>query len=591
MNYTYDEDEILSEIDDSEIEWEEELVDVYTEGGEDFAFDDLVEDFNVFSNYMFKRMGFDSPTYVQSKMIDFLFKPTGDGRDKMIQGMRGIGKSMLSQLYVLWRLLRNNDEHILVRSGSAKRARNYTTFLLNLIKTTPILQHLSPRSSQRKSSELFDVNGAKPSDSPSVLSAGIGANVTGLRATIEILDDVEVASNSGTPDTRETLKEQINENYNLLVESDDISGEVIVLGTFQSSESVYVPMIQSGAYSVFIVPAQYPELNDWYKDKLAPFVVDKIKENPDIIGTAIDTRFTMQVLEQRRLRIGKSSYELHYMLNPMLQDDLKYPLKLKDLIIYDIDPLDNPIRFIYSSEEKLRGLKHRGFPNDYFVTPAWTSEERAEFDLTILAIDPSGRGSDETGYVVISFMGGKQFYRDFGGLKGGYDDETFTTLVGLAKKYGINAAVVESNFGDGAYTKMLEAKFEANDILCDIEEVRAVGQKEKRIIDTLEPLMNQHRIIVDRAAMERDFDKKGKYSLSYQLTHICDEKNALQHDDIIDVCELGSKFLIDYMARNESFALQRHSDDRAKEIERLVNEGFFPHQRSNNTRSSFINKF
>jgi len=47
VNYTYDEDEILSEIDDSEIEWEEELVDVYTEGGEDFAFDDLVEDFNV----------------------------------------------------------------------------------------------------------------------------------------------------------------------------------------------------------------------------------------------------------------------------------------------------------------------------------------------------------------------------------------------------------------------------------------------------------------------------------------------------------------------------------------------------------------
>jgi len=590
VKYGYDEEETLLEIDDSEIEWEEELVDVYVENGEEFAFDDLVNDFNVFANYMFKRMGFDKPTFVQSKMIDFLYTPANKDKDKMIQGMRGIGKSMLSQLYVLWRLLRNNDEHILVRSGSAKRARNYTTFLLNLIKTTPILQHLSPRGNQRKSSELFDVNGAKPSDSPSVLSAGIGANVTGLRATIEILDDVEVASNSGTPDTRETLKEQINENYNLLVESDEISGEVIVLGTFQSSESVYVPMIQSGAYDVFIVPSQYPELNAWYKDKLAQFVIDAIEENPDIIGQAIDTRFTMKVLEQRKLRIGKSSYELHYMLNPMLQDDLKYPLKLKDLIVYDIDPIDNPIRFIYSSEEKLRGLKHRGFPNDYYVSPAWTSEERAEFDFTVLAIDPSGRGSDETGYVVISYMGGKQFYRDFGGLKGGYDDETFSTLVALAMKYGINAAVVESNFGDGAYTKMLEAKFDASDIRCDIEEVRAVGQKEKRIIDTLEPLMNQHRIIVDRSALERDFDKKGKYSLSYQLTHVCDEKDALQHDDIVDVCELGSKFLIDYMARNETFALKRHSDDRAKEIERLVNEGFFPANRRN-SRESFISKF
>lgn len=590
MKYEYNEDDVILEIDDSEIEWVEELVDVYIEDNTEFLFDDLVSDFNVFANYMFKRMGFDSPTFVQSKMINFLYEPTTDSRDKMIQGMRGIGKSMLSQLYVLWRLLRNNDEHILVRSGSAKRARNYTTFLLNLIKTTPILQHLSPRGNQRKSSELFDVNGAKPSDSPSVLSAGIGANVTGLRASIEILDDVEVASNSGTPDTRETLKEQINENYNLLVQSNDITGEVIVLGTFQSSESVYVPMIQSGSFDVFIVPAQYPELNDWYKDKLAPFVIEAIEDNPDIIGKAIDTRFTMEVLEQRKLRIGKSGYELHYMLNPMLQDDLKYPLKLKDLIMYDIDPIDNPIRFVYSSEEKSKGLRHKGFASDYFVNPAWTSEERAEFDFTILAIDPSGRGSDETGYVVISFMGGKQFIRDFGGIKGGYDDEVFDTFLGIAMKYGVNVTVVESNFGDGAYTKMLESKFNASDYNCDIEEVRAVGQKEKRIIDTLEPLMNQHRIIVDKNAMERDYEKKNKYSLTYQLTHISEEKDCLQHDDIIDVWQLGCQFLIDYMARNEDFAIRRHSDDRAKEIEKLVNEGFFPNQNKSG-RTSFIGKF
>ena len=590
MREDYKDGELL-EIDDSEIQWVEELVDVYIESGEEFYFDDLVSDFNVFSNYMFKRMGFDRPTFVQGKMIDFLFKPADKNKDKMIQGMRGIGKSMLSQLYVLWRLLRNNDEHILVRSGSAKRARNYTTYLLNLIKTTPILQHLSPRGNQRKSSELFDVNGAKPSDSPSVLSAGIGANVTGLRASIEILDDVEVASNSGTPDTRETLKEQINENYNLLVQSHDVTGEVIVLGTFQSSESVYVPMIQSGSFEVFIVPAQYPELNNWYKDKLAQFVIDAIEENPDLIGRAIDTRFTMEVLEQRKLRIGRSGYELHYMLNPMLQDDLKYPLKLKDLMIYDIDPIDNPIRFIYSSEEKSKGLKHKGFPTDYMVNPAWTSEERAEFDFTILAVDPSGRGSDETGYVVISFMGGKQFIRDFGGLKGGYEDEVFATLVGIAMKYGVNVAVVESNFGDGAYTKMLESKLDESDCRCDIEEVRAFGQKEKRIIDTLEPLMNQHRIIVDRSAIERDFEKKGKYSLTYQLTHLSEEKDSLQHDDIIDVWQLGSQFLIDYMARNDGFALKRHSDDKAIEIERLVNEGFFPNQNNNKSRQSFISKF
>ena len=53
---------------------------------------------------MFARAGFDKPTTIQKMIIDFISKPSK--LDKMIQGPRGCGKSYISQLYVLWNILR-----------------------------------------------------------------------------------------------------------------------------------------------------------------------------------------------------------------------------------------------------------------------------------------------------------------------------------------------------------------------------------------------------------------------------------------------------------------------------------------------------
>lgn len=582
-NLEYIEDEeILLEIPDDEVQWSEEA-DIYEAKGIWFRLEDMVSDFEVFAVYMFKRMGFEEPTRMQREIIKFI--GSSNSKDKMVQAMRGVGKSMITQIYVLWRLLRNPDEHILVRSASSKRSRNFTTFLLNLIKTTPPLQHLTPTSSQRKSTELFDVNGASPSDSPSVISSGISANVTGFRSTLIIADDIEVQGNSATSDLREKLLEQFNESINLLVESEYITGEVIVLGTPQSSESIYINLIQTGAFSVFMCPAEYPIINEWYQDKLAPFIVEDLKNNPDLVGMAIDTRFNMDVLNKRKLRIGKSAYALQYLMNPIFSDELKYPLKLKDLICMDIDPTDNPIRIIYSSEEKIKGIKHKGYSSDYLVAPAWCSEERGMFQFTIMAIDPSGKGSDETGWVVVSLLAGKVFIRDFGGLTGGYDDDNLDTLVAIAKKYNVNKIVVESNFGDGAYLKMLERKL-LDVHNCETEDVRVYTQKESRIISTLEPLMNQHRIIVDRRAIEKDTDKNPQYSFTYQLTHLSKDKGCLAHDDIIDAISLGVSQMVEYMATGERKAVKTVAEDKAKKIAEVMKKGLFPHLATNYNLSS-----
>ena len=63
---------------------------------------------------------------------------------------------------------------------------------------------------------------------------------------------------------------------------------------------------------------------------------------------------------------------------------------------------------------------------------------------------------------------------------------------------------------------------------CTVEEAAwAKGRKEERIIDTLEPVMATHRLVVDES-VARD------QTLIYQLTHITRERASLKHDDRVD---------------------------------------------------------
>ena len=84
----------------------------------------------------------------------------------------------------------------------------------------------------------------------------------------------------------------------------------------------------------------------------------------------------------------------------------------------------------------------------------------------------------------------------------------------------------------------------------DIEEVRANVRKEDRIIDSLEPVMNQHRLVVDRSVIEWDYasnpteapEKRLLYMLFYQMSRMCREKFAIEHDDRLDALAQGVQY-------------------------------------------------
>ena len=99
---------------------------------------------------------------------------------------------------------------------------------------------------------------------------------------------------------------------------------------------------------------------------------------------------------------------------------------------------------------------------------------------------------------------------------------------------------------------------------------RSNVRKEDRIIDALEPVMNQHRLIVDRGVVEWDYssnkdappEERLLYMLFYQMSRMCREKGAVKHDDRLDSLAQGVKYFTDAMSISAYEAVkQRRQED------------------------------
>ena len=80
----------------------------------------------------------------------------------------------------------------------------------------------------------------------------------------------------------------------------------------------------------------------------------------------------MNDLEERKLSYGRSGYSLQFMLNPRLSDEDRYPLKINDLIVMDIDKDVAPEKIVWASSPDLafdNSLPNVGFNGDRFYRP------------------------------------------------------------------------------------------------------------------------------------------------------------------------------------------------------------------------------
>lgn len=544
----------------------------------------LINNFKEFYKYVFWWLKLPCPTLDQLFMAKYVSQLAYNQEPIMLQAQRGLAKSLTTQILSVWLLLRNKNEVISVISATSARAESFITFCKLLLQTIPLLMHLAPQGQDRSSSRKIDVNGRIPNDSPSLSAFGVTSAKTGSRSSFLIYDDVEIPENSDTAQKREKLLSGVRDSANL-----GIAGvfRELCICTPQSSESVYNTMLSDG-FSRCIVPAEYPEDISVYNGDLAKHIVRRLERNPNIVGQATDKRNNMKHLLKQKLK-GKARYKLHYMLDTALTDQEKYPLKLSDLIVMDLDFKQAPVVIEYSSEKRhtLYELKHKGFRGDFIRQPRYYSvDERADYEGIAMFIDPSGRGTDETAYCVTAHLAGKIFVLDFGGIEGGYGESSLMILARIAKLFNVNLIQIESNFGDGAFAELLKPIIR-NIHNCKIEDLRATKQKELRIIETLEPIMMQHRLVINKKALEIDSDKPANYSFTHQLTHITTNRGSLEHDDIIDVVAMGVEYWIKTLARDEKEEYEKHKEiELQKELDEFM-ESFTGAKKYNNVMDNY----
>ena len=518
------------------------------------------KDFRYFLVVVWTHLQLPKPTPIQLDIAEYM----QDGpKRRIIEAFRGVGKSWMAAAYVLWLLRNDPQKKIMVVSASKTRADDFAQFCLRLIREMSLLQCLDPdKDEQRSASNRFDVRPAIPDQSPSVKSVGIFGQLTGSRADLILADDVEVPNTAWTIGMREKLLHSVGE-FNAILKP---GGEILFLGTPQTEESIY-NKLRTKSYQCRIWPSRYPKKPEKYGDALAPIILDRCIDRKNM-PTDPD-RFSEMDLVEREASYGRSQFTLQFQLDTTLSDLQKFPLRLSDLIVMEVDQ-NAPEKLVWSSgaEYRINDLPAVGFSGDYYHRPAFIHGDWLEFQGCVMFIDPSGRGLDETAYAIVAHLNGNLFVLEVGAFREGYTEPVLEGLAQAAKRQKVKLILLEDQFGQGMLQSLLQP-YLRNTYPCTVEPVRSNMQKERRIINALEPVLNQHRLIINRSVVEKDAQQRDDdsvetalaYQLFHQMTHLTIDKNCLQHDDRLDALAGAIQYWNESLAIDEDRAIKERETE------------------------------
>ena len=500
----------------------------------------------------------DYPTPVQMQILDYL--ESGPKR-RVIAAFRGCGKSTLSAMYILWRLYLKPELKVLVVSASMSRSEALTAWLLKTIGDVHWLRHMLPDSHDGRYSRIaFDVGTCKHIEqSPSVRAAGVSGQVTGSRADLILCDDAETPQTALTQVQREKLRNTLNEFEAILKPGDD--SEIVYLGTPHSAtDSIYFALKRDLNYAMQMWPARVPKDTTPYKGCLSKVIEGQVGKRD---GRPTDTRFSEDELLQRELSMSNLQWKLQFQLDATLSDIERYPLRCADIMVATIDQhVPEVVTYEKHKYYALEDLPCVGMAHDpTFYRPREMTGSVAVDDVpTVMALDPAGGGADEFAWSIVKAWGGNYYLMDSGGKLGGVNEAFWKQLAETAKKYHVNEILVESNFGGlEVYQQVLKPYLVKAGAQCRVEGVRSNQRKELRIIDTLAPVFQTHRFVVDRRVVEKDAelvknakdDRDVSYSLFYQLSRLTHDRGALLHDDRADSLAMAVAWFQEQAAQNQ----------------------------------------
>ena len=479
----------------------------------------------------------------------------------MVQAQRSQAKTTIAAAYAVWFLLHDPTGRVLIISAGGTQAEEISTLIVRIVMNMDVLECMRPdkMAGDRTSVLGFDLHHSlKGMDkSPSVACVGIDSNLQGKRADLLIPDDIESSKNSATATQRAKLMHLTKDFTSIVVDKNGNPGRIVWLGTPQTMDSIYNSLPGRGV-AVRIWPGRYPtpEQVAHYGANLAPYVSSRLARNPALAtgggllgdqGLPVDAvMLGEETLQKKERDQGTAYFQLQHMLNTTLMDSMRNPLKLTALTFInppgDKFPL-SIIRGMLSSHLRDFAVHDFGFK----VTEACeVSHEVAKLQSIVAYIDPAGGGAnaDETAWAIGGLLNGNVHLISVGGLPGGYEENKLEELAKIIASFKPDVVKIEKNMGHGAFRAVF-APILRKHHQCGLEDDLVHGQKEARIIATLEPVMGRGALIISEAVIREDAMRCANYapalrltySFFYQMAKISQVRNSLVHDDRLDAVE------------------------------------------------------
>ena len=526
---------------------------------------------------------------LQQDIADFLQEKLNY---KMVQAQREQAKSMIVGAYAVWRLIHDPSLIVLIISAGSDVADEISTWVKMIIDSWDILECLRAdrKHGDRTSNTAFDIHWMLkgPDKSPSVRGIGITSNLQGRRAHLLIADDIESSKNGLTPVQRAQLL-HLSRDFSSICGT----GDIVYLGTPQTVDSLYNTLEERG-YTVRIWPGRFPTRDEepFYGSKLAPWITRKMLDDPSLrTGGGLDGKRgqpTSSRNPEERLCAkeldGVAYFELQFMLNTTASDKNLYPLKPRNLVILDINGDKGPGSLIWLPELNKKVILEGDQKQYDLYYPHNVSEEFYKWEDRAMFIDPAGGGlqGDETVAAPSFLLHGYIWVPEMYAAPGGHRVTVFEEIAQMAVRWRIYKITIEENMDHGAFAKMLqpvlakafmEAGLPGYPTLTDHWEST---NKEKRIIDTLEPIMARHKLVLSPEILSWDVKSTFKYpaaervhyQLLNQLSRITYQKGCLVHDDRIDALAGTSRIWIDKLNVMDK---QIEEDNHRKEFLDMIN--------------------
>ena len=449
-------------------------------------------DFFSFAFLWLKQQGMNMPKH-QQKMALWIEKIwEAEDRNALLMAFRNSGKSTIVGLFCAWALYRQNDLRILVLSADEALADKMVRNVKHIIERHVLTRDLKPEKTEEWAADKFTIKRKSELRDPSMLSKGIDANLTGLRADLIICDDVEVPNNSDTKEKRQDLRRKLDELDYII----SPSGMRLYIGTPHTYYTIY----QTKA--------------DEKKTDNEPYLIDFKEFRLPILNKFGESvwpeRFSLTKINSMRKRTGEAKFSSQMLLKAVnMQDSRLLP---ENMIVYD-----DELEVTFSNEQEILKIgRNRMLTVSCWWDPAFAQHENNDNSvIACVYTDENGR----------HYLHDLEYIR----IEQTKDENNVASkqcemVMEFVKRNHIPALHIEIN-GIGRFLpEILRQKLRQENLQVAVIEEYSKQNKQVRILEAFEVLLADKALYASRKVIQSGFAQEMR-EWGY---------NSKGHDDALD---------------------------------------------------------